>query len=94
MPPAGLGLDVCQSEERVGSRAVYEFIEKTQPLLALHSHIHESPECSGAWRAVVGKTVCVQPGQSNADSVSYVLIDPGNMKMERFVDSLVNRKFA
>ena len=49
---------------------------------------------SGVWRATVGETVCVQPGQLNADSVSYAFIDLGGMKMERFVDSLVNRKFV
>ena len=94
MPPAGLGLDVCQSGEKVGSKAIYEFIEKTQPLLTLHGHIHESPTCSGVWRAAVGKTVCVQPGQLNADSVSYAFIDLSSMNIERSVDSFVNRKFV
>ena len=41
----------------VGSRAVREAIEKTQPLLGLHGHVHESP---GAQK--LGRTLCVNPG--------------------------------
>jgi Icc-related predicted phosphoesterase len=41
----------------VGSTAVRSFIEATQPLLALHGHVHES-------RAAVsiGRTLCINPG--------------------------------
>lgn len=41
----------------VGSTAVREIIEKYQPLVALHGHIHESP---GATR--IGRTLCLNPG--------------------------------
>ena len=41
----------------VGSVAVREAIEKLQPLLGLHGHIHESKGI-----AKVGKTVCINPG--------------------------------
>jgi uncharacterized protein len=41
----------------VGSSAVREAIERYQPLVALHGHIHESP---GAIR--IGRTLCVNPG--------------------------------
>jgi Icc-related predicted phosphoesterase len=41
----------------VGSSAVREAIERYQPLVALHGHIHESP---GAVR--IGRTLCVNPG--------------------------------
>lgn len=41
----------------VGSKAVRTFIEKYQPKLGLHSHIHES---SAARK--IGKTLCVNPG--------------------------------
>lgn len=40
-----------------GSTAVREAIEKYQPLLALHGHIHESRGASK-----IGKTVCINPG--------------------------------
>jgi len=41
----------------VGSTAVREAIEKIQPLLGLHGHIHESKGI-----AKVGRTVCINPG--------------------------------
>ncbi len=41
----------------VGSSAVREAIERFQPLVALHGHIHESP---GATR--IGRTLCINPG--------------------------------
>jgi uncharacterized protein len=41
----------------VGSSAVREAIERYQPLVALHGHIHESP---GATH--IGRTLCVNPG--------------------------------
>ncbi len=41
----------------VGSTAVREAIERFQPLLALHGHVHES---AGATR--IGRTLCINPG--------------------------------
>ncbi len=41
----------------VGSTAVREAIERYQPLLALHGHVHES---AGATR--IGRTLCINPG--------------------------------
>jgi uncharacterized protein len=41
----------------VGSSAVRDAIERYQPLVALHGHIHESP---GATR--IGRTLCLNPG--------------------------------
>lgn len=83
MPPAGVGLDVCGSGEEVGSAAVARFLEENQPLLSLHGHIHESPEVTGEWQARIGRTLCVQPGQT--DRLCYVLIDLGSMEAERVV---------
>jgi Icc-related predicted phosphoesterase len=41
----------------VGSTAVRELIERYQPLLSLHGHVHESP---GATR--IGRTLAINPG--------------------------------
>lgn len=43
----------------IGSRAVRTFIDRRQPPLTLHGHVHESP---GVER--LGRTVCVNPGDS------------------------------
>src|SRR5208337_1008242 len=83
MPPSGLGLDVCRDGREVGSKALYRFIEKNQPLLTLHGHIHESPDRTGIWQAKLGETICVQPGQSYR-KLTYVTIDTIAMRIERW----------
>jgi Icc-related predicted phosphoesterase len=82
MPPARLELDKCYSGAEVGSKAVYDFIKKNQPLLALHGHIHESPQMTRKWTAKLGKTDCLQPGQ--LDDLTYVTIDLDSMHSERY----------
>ncbi len=82
-PPSRLGLDVCKGGQRVGSKAVHQFLRSVQPTLALHGHIHESPEVSGIWQAMLGNTVCVQPGQP--ERLAYVLADLDTMRIERHI---------
>lgn len=83
-PPASLGLDVCRGGDAVGSRATLRFIERRQPLLTLHGHIHESPEVSGVWRALSGRTVCIQPGQA-AEGLTVVFGSLETMTFERII---------
>jgi len=71
-PPAGNGLDRVYGGFNVGSAATLAFILRTQPLLSLHGHIHESPEESNVWLAHVGRTVCIQPGQASDKLVAVV----------------------
>ena len=47
-----------------GSTAVRELIERLQPLIGLHGHVHESPGASK-----LGRTVCVNPGSDYQDGV-------------------------
>jgi len=63
-PPLGTQLDLIQGGESAGSRSIKIFIEKNQPLLTLHGHIHESPELSGAYTERMGETLSINPGQS------------------------------
>ena len=79
-PPASLGLDVCSDGKGVGSVSVREFIEKNQPFLTLHGHIHESPDVSGKWNALVGRTTSVQPGQGHCVVID---LDALPLAMER-----------
>ena len=83
-PPSGLGLDVCRGGAAVGSASTRDFLERRQPLLSLHGHIHESPEESGVWKATVGRTVCIQPGQS-ATGLVVVVGDLETMEFDRRV---------
>ena len=71
-PPSGAGLDVVRGGAKVGSPATRAFILRVRPRLALHGHIHESPEESGAWKATIGGSVCIQPGQP-PDRLSVVV---------------------
>jgi hypothetical protein len=48
----------------VGSSAVRESIEKFQPMLGLHGHIHES---RGATR--IGRTLCINPGSEYGEGI-------------------------
>jgi Icc-related predicted phosphoesterase len=81
MPPSRLGLDKCYDGGEVGSKAIYNFLEKYQPKLSLHGHIHESPEVTGRWYGKLGRTICIQPGQ--LDEFTYVTIDLSMMKFDR-----------
>ena len=48
----------------VGSTAVRTIIEKHQPLLGLHGHIHESPGF-----VHIGRTQCLNPGSEYAEGI-------------------------
>lgn len=50
----------------VGSQAVREAIEKYQPLLALHGHVHES---RGAIK--LGRTLCINPGSEYSEGILH-----------------------
>jgi Icc-related predicted phosphoesterase len=55
----------------VGSRAVRSLIERHQPLLGLHGHIHESRNA-----ITIGRTLCLNPGSLYAEGViDGVLVD-------------------
>jgi len=48
----------------VGSKVVRESIDKYQPLLGLHGHIHESRGL-----AKIGRTVCINPGSEYGEGI-------------------------
>ncbi len=62
-PPFRTRLDSIQGGKSAGSRSIKAFIEKNQPFLTLHGHIHESPELSGSFLDQIGETLSVNPGQ-------------------------------
>jgi Icc-related predicted phosphoesterase len=60
----------------VGSKAVREAIEKYQPMLGLHGHVHESKGV-----AQIGRTTVVNPGSEYAEGIlNGVLIDIDEIK--------------
>lgn len=63
-----------------GSSAVREAIEKYQPLLGLHGHIHES---SGAIR--LGRTLCINPGSEYGEGILRgALVTLNGSKIEHY----------
>lgn len=61
-PPHQTRCDVLYNGQHIGSEAVRRWIERRQPLLTLHGHIHESPKLSGAFCDRIGTTTVVNPG--------------------------------
>lgn len=76
-PPFQTKLDVLYSGRHVGSKAIKAFIEKKQPYLTLHGHIHESPQVSGSYFERIGRTFSINPGQGNRQlhAVTFQLED-------------------
>jgi Icc-related predicted phosphoesterase len=63
----------------VGSRSVRTIIEKYQPLLGMHGHIHE---CRG-WMKI-GRTQCMNPGSEYSEGIlSAYLIEIDGAKIKR-----------
>jgi Icc-related predicted phosphoesterase len=74
-PPYGFALDLApvltkdlvqalDRKDHVGSRAVAKMIQKYQPFLSLHGHIHES---RGIQK--VGKTTMINPGSEYSEGI-------------------------
>jgi Icc-related predicted phosphoesterase len=71
-PPFKTNLDRLFDGRWVGSQAIRAFVEKYQPYLTLHGHIHESSEISGTYWDRIGKTICLNPGQSTEELYAVV----------------------
>jgi hypothetical protein len=94
-PPHGTGLDDApqltddlrlkdagRSTVPVGSTAVREAIERFEPALSLHGHIHEA---RGSAR--LGRTLCINPGSSyeQGQLLGAVIDLDGKKKVKKFV---------
>lgn len=79
-PPYKTKLDIITTGQNVGSRSIKKFIEKEQPPLTLHGHIHESPQMSGSWMEKIGKTISINVGSSYPkDRLNCVIIEIDNL---------------
>jgi Icc-related predicted phosphoesterase len=74
--------DAGRATVPVGSTAVRQVIERYQPALALHGHIHEA---RGTHR--LGKTLCINPGSSyeQGQLLGAVIDIEGKKKVKNFV---------
>ena len=89
-PPFGTQLDLMQGGISVGSRSIKAFIEKNQPLLSLHGHIHESPELSGTYFDRIGETLSINPGQSIPTGGDFPKLHAVIFEMENPEETLVH----
>jgi Icc-related predicted phosphoesterase len=65
----------------VGSHAVRKIIEKYQPLVGLHGHIHESKGTT-----TIGRTFCVNPGSEYAEGLLHgAVLDLEKGKLRTYV---------
>ena len=87
-PPYGTRLDSIQGGHHVGSKAIKTFVEKSQPLLTLHGHIHESPEVSGSFFDKIGETISVNPGQFTSRSRDSYELHAVTFELERIEETL------
>ena len=70
-----------QSLQPVGSTALREAIQKYQPLLGLHGHIHE-----GRGTTRIGKTLCINPGSMyEQGTLLGAIVKLGKNKIENYV---------
>jgi Icc-related predicted phosphoesterase len=93
VPPYGSGLDTCPELDKnlkivtqggqvvmksAGSPAVKAFIEKVQPMLSLHGHIHESPG-----HIHIGRTLSINAGSEYAEAIlkaAIINLEDGRVK--------------
>jgi Icc-related predicted phosphoesterase len=67
--------------ESVGSRSVRQLIEKYQPMLTLHGHIHE-----GKGACKIGRSICINPGSEYMNGIlNYALILIDNDKVKDYI---------
>lgn len=73
-PPYGTGLDQVH-RGHVGSKPMRSFIEKEQPYITLHGHIHETVELSGEFAEKIGETYCFSSGNHNIGPLSVLVFN-------------------
>lgn len=85
-PPWSVSLDVCLDGRRVGSKSIYDWIVKKQPLMVLCGHIHESYYVTKTWKTNIGSTLVIQPGQcfDNRIRMIYISVNEEGIRSELF----------
>ncbi len=84
----GKMFDHAPIDVHIGSIAIKRFIEKNQPFLALHGHVHESTRLTGYWKEKIGKTYCFSAAHDGSELV-LIKFDTNNLdKSEREVISV------
>ena len=73
-PPHETNLDRTYGHVPWGSKSIRAAIERHQPMLSIHGHVHESPTVTGSIQDTLGRTVSINPGQVRA-KLSYAVVE-------------------
>ncbi|HEY3384251.1 MAG TPA: metallophosphoesterase [Vicinamibacterales bacterium] len=71
----GVTVDYAPVDVHVGSIAVQRFLERRQPLVTLHGHVHESARLTGEWRTRLGETQAFSAAHDGPE-LALVRFDP------------------
>ena len=81
----GISVDHVPLDPHVGSIAVQRFLQKYQPMLSVHGHIHESSQLTGSWSQSFGRTLSVNASW-NGPELALICLDLQNpADAERFL---------
>jgi Icc-related predicted phosphoesterase len=93
-PPYGTRLDLIEGGKSVGSRSIKTFIERNQPGLTLHGHIHESPRLSGTYMDRIGETLSINPGQFVGTGRDVSRLHAVTFEIEKIEQTLTHTCFS
>jgi Icc-related predicted phosphoesterase len=69
-------VDHVPLDVHVGSIAIQRFIQKRQPLVTLHGHVHESARLTGSWQEKIGRTFAFSAAHDGPE-LAIICFDPG-----------------
>ncbi|HEX7485454.1 MAG TPA: metallophosphoesterase [Vicinamibacterales bacterium] len=73
----GRSVDFVPLDVHVGSIAIRRFIQKRQPRITLHGHVHESARMTGEWSTRIGETYAFSAAHDGPE-LALVRFDPEN----------------
>ncbi len=71
----GQSFDHAPLDVNVGSIAIKRFIEKRQPLVTLHGHVHESARLTSHWMDRIGRTILLGAAHDGPE-LALIRFDP------------------
>lgn len=74
-PPYNTNLDIMYNDTHQGSKAIRRFIEKQQPRLSFHGHIHETYAMSGKFEDSICKTTIFCSGQIHHPALDAIIVE-------------------
>jgi Icc-related predicted phosphoesterase len=74
----GRKIDHVPLDVNIGSIAVRRLIERAQPLLTLHGHVHESARLTGSWRDRLGDTQMISAAHDGPE-LAVVRFNPDDL---------------